>query len=99
MAPFGDSDRIHPKGGFSVTSIPATRKATLSISIPADQQEAFYMALAYLKHRDGGLFTSVSSLIVQAVIDAPTRQPGAEADDSPIEFTQYFAQAKDRTHV
>jgi len=82
-----------------VTSIPATRKATLSISIPADQQQAFYTALAYLKQRDGGLFTSVSSLIVQAVIDAPSRQRGPEAEESPIEFSQYLAQAKDRTHV
>jgi len=90
---------LSSEGEFFVTSIPATRKATLSISIPADQQEAFYTALAYLKQRDGGLFTSVSSLIVQAVIDAPMRQAGSAADESPIEFSRYLSQAKDHTHI
>ena len=82
-----------------MSSIPATRKATLSISIPADQQEAFYTALAYLKQRDGGLFTSISSLIVQAVIDAPMREATSAADESPIEFSHYLSQAKDSAHV
>ena len=81
-----------------MTSIPATRKATLSISIPADQQEAFYSALAYLKQRDGGLFTSVSSLIVQAVIDAPLR-PTPDADETSIEIASYRAPTKDHFHV
>ncbi len=82
-----------------MTSIPATRKATLSISIPTDQQEAFYTALAYLKQRDGGLFTSVSSLIVQAVIDATARYASDEAAESPIEIAQYLTQAKDGAHM
>ncbi len=46
------------------------QKASINVSIPAEQRTAFYEALAVLKQEDGGLFTSASSLIVRAVLDA-----------------------------
>jgi hypothetical protein len=59
----------------------ALGKATINVSIPADQREAFYAALARLKERDGGLFTSASALIVQAVLECAARLSGP--DDGP----------------
>lgn len=46
------------------------QKASINVSIPAEQRAAFYEALAVLKQEDGGLFTSASSLIVRAVLEA-----------------------------
>lgn len=63
---------------------PATRKATLSISVPSDQREAFFAALTILKHHDERLFSSASALIVQAVLDAA--QQLVEHDDQAGAF-------------
>ena len=46
------------------------QKAVVSVSVPADQREAFYRALASLKRHDDTLFMSISALIVKTVIDA-----------------------------
>jgi hypothetical protein len=55
------------------------QKASINVSIPYEQRAAFYEALAVLKQEDGGLFTSASSLIVRAVIDAAQRRRAGDA--------------------
>jgi len=46
------------------------QKASINVSIPVEQRAAFYEVLALLKQEDGGFFTSASSLIVRAVLEA-----------------------------
>jgi hypothetical protein len=68
-------------------------KATINVSIPADQREAFYAALARLKQRDGRLFTSASALIVQAVLDCAARLGELAPSGLPVARKQRRAEA------
>lgn len=48
-------------------------RPTLSVSVPSEQRDAFYAALADLKRHDERIFASASTLIVEAVLAAAER--------------------------
>jgi hypothetical protein len=54
-------------------------KPTLSISIPPEQREAFYMALAKLRQQQP--FVTKSALVVQAVVDAAQQLEHSQQSD------------------
>lgn len=62
-----------------MSSVVHESKSTLSVSIPANQREAFYAALTVLKEHDRRLFPSASHLIVEAVIAHAARVQADEA--------------------
>ena len=58
-------------------------KPTLSVSIPPEQREVFYAALAKLRQKQP--FVTKSALVVQAVIDAAQRLGQIQQNDERTE--------------
>ena len=48
-------------------------KASLNISIPPSQREAFFQALIYLRQEEGDPLMSASAIVVRSVIQAASR--------------------------
>lgn len=60
----------------------ALHRATISVSVPPLQREAFYAALIRLKQDEDAVFVSASALIVKAVIE---RAAALAASENPSE--------------